>query len=87
MKPHEPCRGTGCPDCCDLGHAPICKVCLGPAGVWCMSTIDVAHPYSWLCLDCYRASWHEGEIYQGQVLVRPMMAHELARLLDKVTAA
>jgi hypothetical protein len=79
---HAKCHGGGCHSCCHTGRDPLCSLCNDAAAVWCGEK-----SYKWLCLECFRTLWNEGKAFQGRVLVAPMLANELAKLLDKGTAA
>ena len=84
---HKKCRGHGCEECCDTGSDPTCSECSGSGNVRCHIVTDGFNVHTWLCLDCFSEYWRDGEVAQGQVLVAPMMASELARLTDKGTAS
>ena len=89
LPEHGPCLGDGCADCCHLGHAPICTVCLDKGHAWCSVNLNDGQGTrrAWLCLRDYKSAWHAGEIINEEALLTPMSAPELARLLDKGTAA
>jgi len=88
MHEHGPCRGMGCDHCCGTGRDVKCTVCLDKGNVFCELEMHdgQGRRRAWLCFECYRWAWLCEEILQGEVLVAPLMAHELAQLTDKGTA-